>query len=256
MNIIRDLLAHPLTKNLDIDSPKTTIIRRDIIKSKPFLKKIYLEWYKKINSQICGSTLCLEIGSGAGFAKEIIPNLITSEVFNVSGIDCVADARKLPFPNSSLGTILMTDVFHHIPDVSKFLNEAERCLSVGGKILMIEPWNTWWSKIIYKNFHHEPFDEDMLDWSLDGSGPLSNANGALPWIVFFRDRQRFENQHRSLKITSIAPLMPFSYLLSGGISTRNLAPSFLYNFVRLLELLFPRKYFSMFAFIVVEKVNL
>ena len=30
---------------------------------------------------------------------------------------------------------------------------------------MIEPANTWFSRIIYKNFHHEVFDESS-DWYL------------------------------------------------------------------------------------------
>jgi len=255
MKFLRNLLAHPYTKQLDLDSPNTTALRKNILKQKPFLRKIYQEWYECINNQISKNSLTLEIGSGAGFADQIIPNLIKSEVFEVSGVDCIANACQLPFSDSSLDTIIMTDVFHHIPDVSKFLEESERCLRVGGKILMIEPWLTWWSKIVYKNLHHEPFSEYDSNWKLSGSGPLSDANGALPWIIFHRDRMKFEQEHRALKITSIVPMMPFSYLLCGGISTRNLIPAFLYKFIRLVESFFPGKYFSMFAFIEIKKLD-
>ena len=58
---------------------------------------------------------------------------------------------------------------------------------------MIEPWNNPWAKWVYQNLHHEPFDPNA-GWTLPASGPLSGANGALPWILFERDRKKFE-QH-------------------------------------------------------------
>ena len=42
------LLEHPLTKSLDLDDPKTTVLRKRIIQEKPFLRKIYKEWYEWI----------------------------------------------------------------------------------------------------------------------------------------------------------------------------------------------------------------
>jgi hypothetical protein len=35
---------------------------------------------------------------------------------------------------------------------------------------------------------------DAADWSFPAVGPLSGANGALPWILFERDRARFERE--------------------------------------------------------------
>ena len=40
-NFIANLLQHPLTKGANLDDPKTTSLRLDIIRSKPFLMKIY-----------------------------------------------------------------------------------------------------------------------------------------------------------------------------------------------------------------------
>ena len=75
-------LVHPLTRGRDIDAPQTTELRKQIICQKPFLRKVYEEWYKLIAAQIpCGPGGVLELGTGAGFLKKYLPDLITSDVF-------------------------------------------------------------------------------------------------------------------------------------------------------------------------------
>jgi hypothetical protein len=99
---------------------------------------------------------------------------------------------------------------------------------------MIEPAATAWAGFIYKNFHHEPFDTKS-SWHFDSTGPLSNANGAIPWIIFTRDREIFEKEFPSLKVRSMRNHSPFSYLVSGGFTLRQLVPSFLFPVVRFIE---------------------
>ena len=48
---------------------------------------------------------------------------------------------------------------------------------------------------------------------------------ALPWIVFVRDRLKFEKEFPEWQIELIQPMMPFRYLLSGGVSLCTLAPT-------------------------------
>ena len=120
---------------------------------------------------------------------------------------------------------------------------------------MVEPWVTPWSRFVYKRFHNEPFLPDSQDWSFPSSGPLSGANGALPWIVFLRDRHKFECEFPQLKIKQIRPFMAFRYIVSGGVSMRSLMPSFSYSWWLYLErVLNPwMSILGMFAFISVEK---
>lgn len=253
--MLHRLLAHPLTRGKDIDSPETTNLRRAIIKSKPFLLKIYKEWYAEIAAemaQVHSSYPVLELGSGAGFLTERLPNLITSEVFLLQGMQIVLDAQHLPFTAGSLKGIAMTNVLHHIPEPALFFEEAQRCVASGGKIVMIEPWLTAWSQFVYKNLHHEPVDEANTSWKIDGKGPLSSANTALPWILFKRDRGKFVAQFPEWEIREVKPFMAFLYLVSGGISLRSLMPSWTFGFWRVLEaLLSPlRHQLGMFAKIV------
>ena len=227
---VRSLLAHPLTRGLDLDDPQTTELRCQIVREKKFLRKIYDEWYGLLRARIpAGSGGILELGSGAGYFQEFVPDAIQSEVFVCKNADLVADARALPFPAGSLKAVVMTDVFHHIPDVRAFMKEAVRCLRPGGRLTMVEPWVSTWSKVIFTHLHHEPFMPMAADWRIPMSGPLSGANGALPWIVFSRDRVQFGAEFPQLQIQEIRPMMPFKYLISGGVAMRNLMPGPLYG---------------------------
>jgi SAM-dependent methyltransferase len=223
--MLRSILAHPLTRGRSIDDPVTTELRRSIVASKPFLRAIYEDWYRAILERLpIDQGSVLELGSGAGFFQQFVPDVITSEVFECSGVQLVADARSLPFASGDLRAIVMTDVLHHIPDVAAFFREATRCLRPGGVVAMVEPWVSPWSRLIYTHLHHEPFEPEVERWDFPANGPLSDANGALPWILFERDRKRFEEQFPELRIEEVRPMMPFRYLVSGGVSMRTLMP--------------------------------
>jgi SAM-dependent methyltransferase len=256
-NFLRRLLAHPLTASLRVDDPATTELRKRIIASKPFLKAIYDEWYGMLAQKVpSGEGLAVELGSGGGYAVQIIPGLVTSDVFVLPGIQLVCNAQAMPFADGVLRAIVMTNVLHHIPKVRLFFAEATRCLRPGGEILMIEPWVTPWSRLIYKKFHEEPFDPDAVDWEFAGTGPLSDANVALPWIVFARDEKRFHEKFPNLRIECVRPFLPFRYLLSGGVAMRSLMPGFTHgawaSVERLMEPQMGRV--GMFALVAVRRV--
>jgi SAM-dependent methyltransferase len=220
------LLALPATAGCDLDDPRTTALRREIIWQKPFLRDIYEDWYQAIAAAIPpGDGPVLEVGSGGGFMQKYIPHVLASDIQPVPGLDVVADAGRLPFAAGSLRGIVMTNVLHHIPDAGSFLADAARCVRPGGAMVMIEPWVTRWSTLVYRRLHHEPFEPAAPDWSLPAGGPLSAANLALAWIIFHRDRARFEREFPGWRISSIEPLMPFRYLVSGGVSMHALTPA-------------------------------
>jgi hypothetical protein len=122
---------------------------------------------------------------------------------------------------------------------------------------MIEPWVTPWSRFIYRCFHKEPFCPDATTWEFPSSGPLSGANGALPWIIFARDRSQFEREFPEWHIRKIEPNMPVRYLLSGGMSLVCTNPAWTFGLWQLLEkLLKPlMKHLAMFAQIELVRVD-
>jgi SAM-dependent methyltransferase len=256
IDLLRRLLEHPLTSGLDLDDPATTELRKQIISSKPFLRAIYREWYEMLSTAIPeGRGGVLELGSGAGCCGEFISGLITSDLIVCPGIRVVADAQRLPFAADSLRGIVFCNVMHHLPDVRQFFNEAQTCLRSGGRIAMIEPWVSPWSTFINTRMHHEPFTPEATEWRFRSGGPLSGANGALPWIVFERDRQAFDKEFPGLRIKQIRPFLPFRYLVSGGVGMRSLMPGFMHPVWSGLERLLSSQMdrIAMFASIVLEK---
>ena len=254
--LLAEMLAHPLTKGLALDDPKTTELRTAIIRDKKFLRQIYETWYRLLASQIPqGDGSVLEVGSGGGFLKQLYPDALSSEVFFTPHIDIVLDAMALPFRTEAFKAVLMVDVLHHIPQPAVFFHQAAKCVRSGGRCLLIEPWNTPWSAWVYQNLHHEPFNTDG-SWTIPSTGPLSGANGALPWILFERDRAMFCKTFPDWKIASIKPMMPLVYLLSGGVSMRSLLPGWAFRWVRGLEETIPGfdRRCGMFAFIELDRI--
>lgn len=255
MSRLRTWLAHPLTVGLDIDSPETTALRRRIIQENRFLRRIYESWYGKIAAALPSvSGAVLELGSGAGFLREFVPDVITSELFPTPGVSAALDAHCLPFPDAALRAIVMTNVLHHLPQPRTFFSEAARCIHPGGVLLLIEPWVTAWSRLIYTRLHHEPFAPEMQTWEFPSSGPLSGANGALPYIIFARDRTQFEREFPMWRIEQVEPIMSFAYLVSGGVSMRPLMPGWAFPLWRMFEQLPLIRKQGMFAWVVVRRV--
>ena len=219
--------------DIPFDTAEKTLLHKEIIQSKPFLRNLYLDWYRTFvdEAQKIPTGKIVELGSGGGFLKEMIPNIITSDILPLATNDMTFSALNIPFSADSLSGLFMVDTFHHLPDARQFLNEANRVLKEGGKLIMVEPANSLWGRFIYTRFHHEPF-EPKGNWQIPDTGSLSSANIALPCIVFVRDKAIFESNFPDLVIEEITFHTPLRYILSGGVSFKQLVPDLSYPFFR------------------------
>ena len=219
--------------DIPLDAPERTLLHKEIIYSKHFLKQLYLEWYGAFTDEYSKLPRgkVVELGSGGGFLRELIPEIISSDILPLPGNGLTFSALDMPFDEGSVSALFMLDTFHHIPDARKFLSEVSRVLKTDGKIMMIEPANSIWGRFIYSNFHHEPFNP-RGSWQIPDSGPLSGANGALPWIVFIRDKDEFQQLFPELVIEEITFHTPLRYLLSGGVSFRQVVPDWSFGFFK------------------------
>jgi SAM-dependent methyltransferase len=256
---MRGFLRLPEAESIDIDSPAAILVHRSIILRKPFLRRLYQDWYAVFQKQarelggVSGELL--EIGSGGGFLKDVMPSVITSDVDKFPTVDRMMRADALGFDRGGLKGIFLLNVLHHIPEPQAFFKEAERCLARGGRVVMIEPFNSALSRWIYRTFHHEAFEQTVKSWDTPAGGRLSASNQAIPWIIFWRDRERFERLYPTLKIVEREAHTSILYLISGGLSMRALLPSFLYPVARALDRLLSRfpALFPMFQTVVLER---
>lgn len=251
------MLTHPLGRGIPVDDPRAIPIRREMIRRKGFLRRVYAAWYHALLLTLPDSGApVLELGSGPSFLKSLVPDLITSDVQMGAEVDVVLDGMHLPLASGSLRGIVMTNVLHHLRDVHHFFQSAQRAVRPGGVLAMIEPWVTDFSRRVY-SFHHEPFQPEAQDWAFPPAGPMSGANGALPWIVFARDRARFETEFPNWRLETVEPIMPLLYLLSGGVSMRSLMPGWSFGFwsgvERVLSVFRGRT--AMFALIVLRRTE-
>lgn len=220
-------LQEPRFVGVSESSPEWFEIQREVIRSRPLMRRCYDLWYRQLLQDVervpAGPGVLLELGSGGSFLKDRCPELITSDV--VEGFaERVIDARELPFEAASVRGIFLTHAFHHIPDVEGFLREASRVLVPGGVIALIEVAHTPFARFFFDRFHPEPYDDSATTWSFEQADTMMDSNQALSWIVFERDRARFEGLFPEFQIQPSNFLPWFSYLASGGVTRRNLVP--------------------------------
>ncbi|MDQ3021268.1 MAG: class I SAM-dependent methyltransferase [Bacteroidota bacterium] len=232
---------------------------KEIWEKKKILRIIYKEWYKMIIknlSSVGGKSL--ELGAGSGNFKEFMPEVISADIDKCDWLDMSFDAHNIPFDNESLANIIMIDVFHHLYNPVKFLNEAQRVLKRGGRILMLEPFPTAFSSIIYKAFHPEPFIFNIdyyLHNDLKEKDPW-DSNQAIPYLIFFKHQDKFlESFGQVFKIIKKEKMSFILYPASGGFENKSMIPDSLISFFKGLEtVLTPFKDLLAFrCFVVIEK---
>ena len=115
-----DFLILPDVRNVtDLDDVSTTLLHSRIIRKKPFLEKQYRAFYNIFSRSIdCTDkeTLFVELGSGGGFLKEVIPTVVTSDVVDIPTVDKHFSALDMPFEDNTVDRFFMIDVLHHISD--------------------------------------------------------------------------------------------------------------------------------------------
>ena len=232
--------------------------RKQTWKSKKILKRLYHNWYRTIGRTLKPGSI-LEIGGGSGNLKEFFPHAISSDILFSPWADAVLDAHHLPFKNASLDNIVLFDVLHHLIDPLHFFFEAQRVLNKNGRIILMEPYISWVSFLVYRFLHQEG-----LVWNIDPfkKGCLGKSknhfhgNQAIPTLIFERYKHRFVKDFPGLKIIKEDRIDCMIYPLSGGFHNPSLCPLFLYSTLEYLEkILLPLNRFLAFRlFVVLEKI--
>jgi len=209
-------------------------------------RELYREQFRDLPN--ASALSILEVGSGTSPLKQFLPNIITSDVLDLDYLDLVFDCHEIDkldaIKDNSIDVITLTNVLHHLKTPIAFLNRAASKLKSGGKVIATEPFFSVLSTPVFKYLHHEAVDFRISEPELEKvHGPLASANIALPWLIFFRQREWLQRLNENFDVATLStrPFSALSYMATGGISRRFPIPHFVYRWLFLVDLAMSRR---------------
>lgn len=231
MKFILDYLRDPAVAGIDIDGDDRLIVHRKILTSKPMLRSVFVEFHRLFHEldrkHLSGNGLRVELGAGVAPMQETYPDVLATDVVPGLHLDRVINAEDMELPDGSVRVFFGQNCFHHFPHPDRFFSELDRVLVPGGGAILLEPYYGPFAEYLFKRlFATEGFDKSYPLWDVPVAGPMNGANQALSFVVFVRDRSRFERTHPSLEIVHEGRVGNYlKYLLSGGLNFRPLWPN-------------------------------
>lgn len=235
-------------------------INKQYWEKKPVLRMIYHEFYQLIASYLKpDSGLTVEIGSGIGNLKSVLPNCICTDMFDNPWLDQVENAYHLSFGDGTVDHLVLFDVWHHLQYPGTVLDEFKRVLKPNGRVVIFEPDISLLGRIAYGLMHHEPLGlKDKIVWtkprqSVEALGYYA-AQGNAHRVFVGKERADLPRGWRTVRVERMSAL---AYIASGGYSKPQLYPSFLYPFLKVLDRFFSflPSVFSVRLLVVLEKTS-
>jgi SAM-dependent methyltransferase len=226
----------------DREAQRMLAEHRRIWQRKSTLRRIYREeFFARLISSCRQDGVSVEVGAGPGFLREMLTGLISTDVVWCPWLDAVANAQYLPFKSSCISNLMGLDILHHLAKPMELLQEAERVLVPGGRLILVEPWITPFSYLVYRYLHHE--DCELTARPLEGDAircvkekKAFDGNQAIPYLLFSRGTMEATLGVLSrLEAVAIEPFCLFAWLLSFGFKPISLLPEIVYPWVAKFE---------------------
>lgn len=144
----------------------------------PLVKGYELELFKKCHME--GPILEIAIGDGyfssllfkskkqrLDYGADLIYGTIKSATkYNHCEEYLVMDAMQIPFPDNCLGTVVMNNLMHHLPDRALAVKEVLRVLKKGGKFIFTDNTIGWgvftWNQLLLRRLRLYSFADYIL----------------------------------------------------------------------------------------------
>jgi SAM-dependent methyltransferase len=213
---------------------------REAWRRKPLLRKVYKDFHRLIAGYVDRSVdgIIVEVGSGIGNIREVIPDCMRTDLFPNPWIDQVENVYALSFADASVSHIILFDVFHHLRHPRTALLECRRALMPGGRVIIFDPYVSLLGRLVYGPLHHEPI---AWDQRIVPDAPRSFAADRDPYYaaqgnatrVFWRDE--YPSILKGWELLARRRIGAWPYALTGGYSKPQLYPSSLYEPLKYLD---------------------
>jgi SAM-dependent methyltransferase len=188
--------------------------------AKPVLREIYRDFHRflaRYLSDVPGETV--EIGSGIGNIKEVIPHCVRTDIFPNPWNDRQENIYRLSMADCSVANLILFDVFHHLEYPLDALDECRRVLHAGGRLLVFDHAMSAAGFLFSKFVHHERAGflksyKLRVDGSSRLDAPRYYADHANARRIF---EQRFEELLQpTWRRVAVVKLPAIKWVLSGG----------------------------------------
>lgn len=222
------------------------LVNQSINSQKPGINRYLKYLYSKIENSLVGNKI-LEIGSGAGLSVNFIKRqkIILTDILSwpQGKVQGSINAINLPFADNSFDSVFSLDAIHHMEFPVKAIAEACRVVRPGGRVVIVEPYISYFSFLVYKMFHKE-----QTTWnykiSPDGSVTSSTASEgeqATLQAMFYDDKwiryiQKLTKKELKFQRSYFSPI---SFFATGGLSNPLPVPAVLISIIIRLEKILP-----------------
>jgi SAM-dependent methyltransferase len=190
---------------------------------KPELRAVYRAFHELIASRLERGVpgQVVELGSGMGSIKEVIPDCVTTDLFPNPWLDRRENAYRLAFGDAGLSNLILFDVWHHLRYPGTALREFRRVLAPGGRVVVFDPAISLTGRVIYGLFHHEPVAMRLpITWEAPAGirpedADYFAAQGSATRVFW---RREAPERLAGWEVLEARPLPSFEYLATGGFS--------------------------------------